>query len=143
MKKLNFLGNCPGCGDTHVEILARKPTFVVPTVAKATCDKCESKILYRLTLPRGGRTSTQVAYAAVKFAPSRMLLDVLAKRAVETTLNPPLDVPDFWNPETNAAGVTPEAIAGIIVGDESTSHTHSTEELETVVAEGAAILSDT
>jgi hypothetical protein len=77
MSKLEFLATCPCCGDTHVEIKCKKPSFIVPTMTQAYCDHCESTVLFRVTLPRNRTSRGQIAFQASKITPSPKLTEML------------------------------------------------------------------
>ncbi len=77
MKRIEFLGTCPGCGDTHVEIKGKKPTLLVPNIVKAVCDKCESTILYQITIPRDRENKSQVGVRPIRITPSNKLVEIL------------------------------------------------------------------
>jgi hypothetical protein len=80
MKKVNFLATCPGCGDTHVEVSCKKPTFITPVITKSFCDHCESTVLYRIGLPKNRESNRQVSVTPLKITASEKLVAILKAR---------------------------------------------------------------
>lgn len=105
MKRLRFQATCPGCGDTHLAIECKKPTFIVANMVNVRCDACGSTILIQIALPRPREANNQLSVVPVQLRPSAKARHILnaraeaAKAAIEQQLaeqpsSPPQPTPE-------------------------------------------------
>jgi hypothetical protein len=79
MSKMRFQIQCL-CGDQHLGVTCKKPSFVTPTMVKVRCDECGSTTLLQVTLPKNRESRSQVSFKFVKVNPSQKLLEILDKQ---------------------------------------------------------------
>lgn len=83
MKKIEFLATCPGCGAPDVKVKSKKPTYVVPNTAMASCHVCESRIQFHVSIPRNKTNSRQISFKAMKITVSPKLAEMVAAQTAE------------------------------------------------------------